>query len=66
MHVKTGLYAGEILNGAQGLGDIIADLTQLTGLDQLAKSYEEVTGQSCGCKQRQRKLNLLFPTVKNA
>jgi hypothetical protein len=55
MKVRTGLKAGN------GLGDTVADLAHLTGMDQLAKSYEQVTGKSCGCKGRQEKLNQLFP-----
>ena len=61
MNVKTGITAGGSSNGASGLGDVIADFTHLTGIDQLAKGYEELTGQSCGCEARQRKLNMLFP-----
>ncbi len=51
MKVRTGIYAG------QGLGDTVADVTHKVGLDQVAKSYEELTGKSCGCKQRQETLN---------
>jgi hypothetical protein len=63
MKVRTGLKAG-----SNGLGDTVADLAHLTGVDQLANSYEKITGNSCGCKDRQEKLNLLFPytTAKNA
>jgi hypothetical protein len=56
MKVRTGLKAG-----SNGLGDTVANLTHLTGIDQLAKTYEQVTGNSCGCKDRQEKLNLLYP-----
>jgi hypothetical protein len=56
MKVRTNLLAGQ-----QGLGDTIADFTHKTGLDQLAKGYEETTGKSCGCQQRQQQLNQLFP-----
>lgn len=55
MRVHTGLIAG------QGLGDVIAGFTQSTGIDQIAKSYEEITGRSCGCDERRQKLNILFP-----
>ncbi len=55
MKVKTGIYSGN------GLGDTVADLTHLTGLDKLAHFYEQVSGKSCGCKDRQEKLNALFP-----
>ena len=53
MKVRTDIMAG------QGLGDTVADLTHLTGIDQLAKVYEQVTGKPCGCDQRQEKLNNL-------
>jgi hypothetical protein len=66
MNVKTGLSAGAALNGAQGLGDVIAVFTHRTGLDQLSKRYEEITGQSCGCQERQRKLNTAFPFTPTA
>jgi len=53
MKVKTNLHAGA------GLGDTVADLTHLTGMDRLAKIYEQCTGKSCGCDQRQQVLNQL-------
>ena len=56
MKVKTDIYAGQ-----KGLGDTVASLTHLTGLDQLAKLYEDTTGKPCGCQQRQALLNQLFP-----
>ena len=59
MRVRTGIKAG------QGLGDTVADLTHLTGLDQLAKLYEQVTGKSCGCDERRQALNQLFPFNRN-
>jgi hypothetical protein len=55
MNVRTGINSGN------GLGDKIADFTHLTGLDKLACYYEQVTGKSCGCKERQEKLNQIFP-----
>ena len=61
MNVQTGLSAGKEAGDARGLGDAIAGFTHLTGIDQLTKMYTEFTGQSCGCAERQRKLNLLFP-----
>lgn len=56
MKVKTGLKAG-----ASGLGDVVADVTNITGVDRLAKAYEEFTGKSCGCDERREKLNQLVP-----
>jgi hypothetical protein len=58
MKIRTGIQAG------QGLGDAVANLTHLTGVDQLAKLYEQTTGKSCGCQERQALLNQLvqFPS----
>jgi hypothetical protein len=55
MNVRTGIKAG------QGLGDSVADLAHLTGMDQLAKLYEQVTGKDCGCEDRRQTLNQIFP-----
>ena len=55
MNVRTGIYSGN------GLGDVVADVTHLTGLDKLAHLYEQVTGNNCGCQERQEKLNQMFP-----
>ena len=57
MHVRTNLKAG------QGLGDAVATLTQLTGMQQLAQAYTQVTGQDCGCQQRQNLLNQWIPNL---
>jgi len=56
MKVRTGLKAG-----ANGLGDVVADVTNITGIDRLAKLYEEITGKPCGCEERREKLNQLVP-----
>jgi hypothetical protein len=55
MKVRTGIKAGA------GLGDTVADLTHITGVDQVAQAYTQLTGKDCGCKARQEKLNRLFP-----
>jgi hypothetical protein len=55
MKARTNLKAG------QGLGDTVANFTHVTGLDQLAKAYTQVTGKDCGCDARREKLNQLFP-----
>jgi hypothetical protein len=57
MKVRTGIEAGK------GLGDVVADIIQATGLDVLATEYTRLTGQSCGCQERQEALNNLFPNV---
>ncbi len=57
MKVKTGIKAGK------GLGDVVADIIHATGLDALATTYTNLTGQDCGCQQRQEALNNLFPNL---
>ena len=57
MKVKTGIEAGK------GLGDVVADIIHATGLDTLAQEYTRLTGQSCGCQERQEALNNLFSNV---
>jgi len=55
MKIRTGIKSG------RGLGDAVADLAHLTGLDRLAKLYEQCTGRSCGCEERRQTLNKLVP-----
>ena len=45
-----------------GLGDDIAKFTKATGIDKLAK---KVLGDDCGCEERRKKLNQMFPRFKN-
>ena len=42
---------------SKGLGDKIAKLTKATGIDKLVHAVVE----DCGCDERQKKLNELFP-----
>ena len=51
MKIKTGIKAGA------GLGDAVAELTRITGIDRLTEMYEQTTGKSCGCNQRKEALN---------
>lgn len=51
MNIKTGIVSGK------GLGDSISEVTRITGIDQLAESYETITGKSCGCEKRKHLLN---------
>ena len=46
----------------KGLGDDIAKFTKATGIDKLAK---KVLGDDCGCEERRKKLNQMFPNFKN-
>jgi len=47
---------------SKGIGDDIAKLTKATGLDKLAK---KVLGDDCGCDDRRKQLNQLFPRFQN-
>ena len=50
----------------KGLGDIVAKITQVTKLDQVAKGIATAMGQDdCGCKARQESLNKMFPINKD-
>lgn len=46
----------------KGLGDIIANITFITGIDKTVKKVTKSLGiDDCGCKGRQDKLNEIFP-----
>jgi len=45
---------------SRGLGDTVFKITHATGLDKLAEIYTKITGQPCGCAERQEALNKLF------
>ena len=51
MKIRTGIKAGA------GLGDAVAEISRLTGVDRLASMYEQATGKPCGCAERQEMLN---------
>jgi hypothetical protein len=59
MKIKTGIKSGA------GLGDVLAEITHLTGIDRLASLYEQTTGKPCGCEQRKAALNRIqIPILK--
>lgn len=43
---------------AKGLGDTIEQITEATGIKKLV---EFVAGEDCGCEERKKKLNAMFP-----
>lgn len=47
---------------SKGLGDTIAKITQATGID---KAVKFIAGEDCGCNERKKKLNELFPYRQN-
>ncbi len=46
---------------SRGVGDTVAKMTHATGLNRLAKIYTKATGKPCGCNERQKKMNQVFP-----
>ena len=46
---------------SKGLGDTIAKVTKVTGIDKVVKF---IAGEDCGCEERRIKLNKLFPYNK--
>jgi hypothetical protein len=44
-------------NPSKGLGDDIQKITELTGLDKLAKAIARILDEDCGCDDRQEWLN---------
>lgn len=44
-----------------GLGDTIEKITQATGIDKIVKF---VAGEDCGCEERKKRLNVMFPYNK--
>lgn len=46
---------------SEGLGDDIAKITKATGIDRLVKW---LAGEDCGCDERRKKLNQMFPSNK--
>jgi hypothetical protein len=46
----------------KGLGDTLEEMTKKLGVDKIAKM---VLGDNCGCEERKKKLNQMFPNFKN-
>jgi aconitase A len=45
----------------EGLGDIVAKVTEKLKIDLVAKKTAEFFGTDCGCDGRRKKLNEIFP-----
>jgi len=45
----------------KGVGDTLARLLDKLGGKTLAQWYTAITGQDCGCTDRQARLNVLYP-----
>lgn len=46
---------------AKGLGDTIEMVTEATGIKKAVEMFAAATGVDCGCDERKKKLNELFP-----
>ena len=46
---------------SKGLGDTVEKVLKATGIDKVAK---KVLGDDCGCEERKKKLNQLFPYAR--
>ena len=49
---------------SKGLGDSIEKVTKATGIKSFVDKVNKVLGKDCGCKERKKKLNKLFPYEK--
>ena len=47
-----------MMNKSKGLGDSIEKALKATGIDKVAK---KILGDDCGCEERKKKLNQMFP-----
>ena len=46
---------------SKGLGDSIEKALKVTGIDKVAK---KILGDDCGCEERKKKLNQMFPYAR--
>ena len=54
----------EIPSNSRGLGDTVAKITKATGIKKVTDVVFGALNKDCGCKERQSKLNKLFPYKK--
>jgi hypothetical protein len=47
-----------MVKSSKGLGDSVEKILKATGIDKVAK---KVLGDDCGCEERKKKLNQMFP-----
>lgn len=55
IRIRSGIMMGV------GLGDAFADVAHVMGADKIAGLYTKVTGNDCGCADRQKNWNDLWP-----
>ena len=49
---------------SKGLGDSIEKITKTTGIKAFVDKVNKILGKDCGCKERKKKLNKMFPYEK--
>ena len=54
----------EIPSESRGLGDTMAKITKATGIKKAVDTVFGAFNKDCGCRERQGKLNKLFPYKK--
>ena len=54
----------DIPSESRGLGDTVAKITKATGIKKVTDAVFGALNKDCGCKERQSKLNKLFPYGK--
>ena len=57
---RTKEYKDYVASQSQGLGDDIEKVLEATGIAKVAKA---ILGDDCGCDERKKKLNNMFPYV---
>ena len=55
---RTKEYKDYKASQSQGLGDDVEKVLESTGIAKLAKA---ILGDDCGCEERKKKLNNMFP-----
>ena len=51
----------DLMKESKGLGDTIHKITTVTGIKKVVDKISEKTGKPCGCGQRRKALNKMFP-----
>lgn len=52
---------GSPFKNHKGLGDTVEAITKATGVKAVVDAASQATGKPCGCQQRKKTLNDLFP-----
>jgi len=62
----TGFFMGDmdIPSESRGLGDTLAKITKATGVKKVVDTVFDAIKKDCGCRERQSKLNKIFPYKK--